>query len=125
MAIFVDDPIDLAFADDGDLAVTSDLSLTAGLQAVEQGIRLRVEAIKGEWFLNLAFGVPYFEDILGQKFDQNKVHAAFRNAIMSAPGVLSVLELSASFSYSTRVLLVTWRVNTQFGDTTGQQQLEI
>lgn len=104
------------------------LHFSTGLQAVAQGVGIRVRMIRGEWFLNLAFGVPYFkgktvtkdEALLGEKFDKVKAAAAFRDVIAAAPGVTQVLLADVQFNTSTRKVTLKWRVRCAFGDTETQ-----
>lgn len=107
--------VDLELDSDGDLVVDTDLHFTTGLAAVAQGIRLRIQTFKGEWFLDLDHGVPYFQDLLGQKFNEAKARAAFRDAILSAPEIDSLDSLTVTFNGQTRVMAVSWRVTTSFG----------
>lgn len=54
---------DLALAANGDLFIddTGDFEI---IDAVRQGIQIRLRWIKGEWVFNTAMGTPYFETIL-------------------------------------------------------------
>lgn len=104
------------------------LHFSTGLQAVAQGVGIRVRMIRGEWFLNLLFGVPYLqgktvtkdEALLGEKFDRAKAAAAFRAVIAAAPGVIDVLLADVKFNPSNRKASLSWRVRCAFGDTETQ-----
>lgn len=117
------DPIDWQLDDDGDLVIP--IRYTSNLAGVKQAIRIRVLAVRGEWFANLDSGVRYFPNdtvaardaLLGQRFNRERALAEFRNAIASAPGVSEILELVVDFERSTRVLTVRWRTRTVWGDT--------
>lgn len=120
------DPIDLLLnTSTGDVVVGTDLSLSRGVAGVVQAVRVRIALIAGEWFLDLDAGIPYFERIgvvaakaiFGQKYSQAKAIAAFRAAILSTPGVVSVRSLTITFSGLTRALTVLWSAQTAFGDT--------
>lgn len=111
------DPIDLLLAADADLDVSAGLQFSSGTAGVAQGIRIRVLTFKGEWFLDLDFGVPYYEDVLAQRFNEHKARAAFRDVILGAPGVAELISLTVAFDRSTRVLSVAWKVRTAFDDT--------
>src|SRR5678809_121182 len=119
------DPIDLELGADGDLLVDSDAHFTQGLPAISQGIRIRTLLFRGEWFLDLDAGVPYYQDLLGRRFDAVKARAAFRPALRLAPGVKRVESLEATINIATRQLDVSWRVSTEFGDTPGEITLSI
>ena len=111
------DLIDVKLDANGDIDLSSgSIQFTNGIDAVVQGIKVRLQTVRGELFLNLDEGVPYYEDIFGQRFDEPRIRAAFRGVILSAPGVVELLSLNASFDRSTRQLAVTWAVRTEFGD---------
>ena len=119
------EPIDLLLDDDGDLVLTSDLLFSTGINAVAQGIRIRIQTFKGEWFLDLNHGVPYYQDLLGQKFNEIKARSAFREAIITAPGVVELISLEVSFNGQTRELSVSWEARTTFGIVEEELVLEV
>lgn len=117
------EPIDLALDASGtDLVMPP--RFTRGLEAVAQGIRIRLRRIRGEWFLDRDAGVPYLatdivpesEALLGQKFNALKARAAVRNELVKAPGVVELLALAVSFESTSRTLRIEFRVRTEFGD---------
>ena len=113
--------IDWALDSDGDLIVP--MRYTRGLEATAQGIRIRIQMFKGEWFLDTDLGVPYMESatvaeadaLLGQKFNELKALSAFRRVIAIPPGVQSILALAVAFDRATRVMRVEWRVRSAYG----------
>ena len=124
------DPIDFLLDDDGDIVIP--LQFSRGLPAVAQALRIRVLLFRGEWFLNLDTGVPYLENdvveesaaLLGQVFDAVKARAMFRDAILSAPNVTELRALDVIFDGATRVMTVSWKVRTVFGDLTDSLDVE-
>ncbi len=120
------DPVDLLLDDDGDLLVSGGLIyFSSGVRGVTQGIRIRMQTFKGEWFLDLNHGVPYWQDILGKKFNEIKVREAFRRAITDAPGVNRVVDLQVEYDGATRAVNVWWKAQTIFGLTEDEIQLEV
>lgn len=123
MTLLITDRIDWQLNADNDLVMP--LRYSTGVAGVAQGIRIRIRMVKGEWFLNRDEGVPYFDNdivpesdaLMGQHFNELKARAAFRRAILSAPGVLKLLRLDLRYNQSTRRLEVAWHVRTTFGDT--------
>ena len=121
----LEDPIDALLDADGDLVIDSDLRLASGLDAVSQGIRVRILTFHGEWFLNLEIGVRWFEDILGKAFDQSTAMSAIREQILNTPNVRAIKSLSARFLSTTRTLTVEWSVSTVFGTANGSLSQEL
>lgn len=119
------DPIDLLLDVNGDIVIDTDLQWSTGLNGITQGIRIQLRLVKGEWFLDLDDGVPYYERegvtadeaLLAGRFNEAKALAAFRAAILRAPGVNTITSLAVAFDGPTRKLTVTWSVRTKFGDT--------
>lgn len=110
--------IDLALdAVTGDLVVDRDVYFTTGPAAVVQGIRLRLLAFLGEWFLDLDHGVPWFQDILGRKYDAARMRALVRAAIVAAPGVDELVALAISFEPAPRRVSISFDVRTTYGVT--------
>lgn len=126
MAINSTDAISLPLDADGDFDVDAFQAggLSVGTRAVAEGIRCRLLLIRGEWFLDEAAGVPYFERpgvpardaLLAGRYDEAKVLTAMREAILDTPGVESVTKLTAAFNGNTRVVAVAWSVRCTFGD---------
>ena len=127
MPILSTDPVDLPIDPiTGDLSpVLGKLIGTTGLAAVVQGVRRRILMIAGEWYLDLDYGVRWFErdrvpassSILGQKFDQAKADYELRRAIMATPGVLSIVRMDIAYGTTTRALSTLWQARCAFGDT--------
>lgn len=116
---------DLELDVDGDLVVDTDVHFTSGLQAVTQEIMIRLKTFRGEWFLDLDEGVPYYQDLLGQKYNEVKARTAFRNEIQKAPYVTKVISLEVSFDRATRELRVSFKAQTIFGVTEEELVMEI
>lgn len=111
---------------DGDFAITGGrTSFATGVTAAVQGARARMGLIRGEWFLDQSRGVPYFERdnvptseaLLGQPFDIVKIKDAMREAILDTPAITKILELTVDYDNRTRIVSVTWRALTVFGET--------
>lgn len=111
------DPIDFALDSDGDLAFP--MSLTRGIAAVAQGINEAVQLFRGEWFLDLERGIPYYQDILGQKFDRERVLFGFRAEIVKVPDVKKIESLTATYSGTTRIVTIAFEVLSIYGPVTG------
>jgi hypothetical protein len=73
---------------------------------VAQRLTIRLLTFLGEWFANTAYGVPYWQRILGKKVDKSTVDAIFQEKILEEDGVAEILsfnsELSRTREYSLR-----------------------
>jgi hypothetical protein len=104
---------------DADNPVEWDLHLTDGqitlspdqVTGIVQHIRQRLEFFRGEWFLDLREGLPYYQEILVKNPAMPRVRALFRATILETPGVVQVDRLDLSLERATRLLTVTWRAS--------------
>jgi hypothetical protein len=123
------DPQGWKLDDDGDLDVEAFAAgdFATGLEGVERGIASRIRLCRGEWFLDLDLGVPYFESpdvpaseaIIGQRLNVAYVRDVMARTITSAQGVTALLSLTVELDASTRELTVNWRTQTVFGEVAG------
>lgn len=118
MALLETDPLDAKFDADGDLYIgPNGPEFTYGIDGVAHLVRIRIQLFKGEWFLNLDAGVPWFQEILGKKFDRALVRQRLLEQVEKVPGVVAVLSLDIEFDVATRSMSVTFKLRTAFGDT--------
>lgn len=108
--------VDLLLDGEGDIVVGGDLQLVEGAAAAAQSIGRRLLFFRGEWFVDLGFGVPYFEEMFDVKYDPARARAAFREAIEDAPLTDEMLSLSLNLD-AARALRVAWQVRTTAGST--------
>lgn len=95
-----------------DLALNSSYDLTGGLvtgsDEIIQRVRLRLNRILSEWFLNVDSGLPWYEDgagILGAP--KNKFEMAtllIRQCILDTAGVDRIMEFNTEFLLGSRNL---------------------
>ncbi len=102
---------------DGDLTLTSgDFVFVEESYRVAQAIETTLRTLRGEWFLNTGFGVPYFQSILGQKMvTKDTFDSIVRSAVVGVPDVNRILEYESSFDRANRVYSVTLKADTIFG----------
>ena len=82
--------------------------LVDGDDALIQHLLIRLRFFKGEWFLNPAIGVPYYDTIFLKNPDLVAVRGVFRLAILTTPGIASLNSLLTDLEESTRRLTVTF-----------------
>tara|TARA_R110000744_G_C19371770_1_gene563169 strand:+ start:38627 stop:38989 length:363 start_codon:yes stop_codon:yes gene_type:complete len=65
---------------------------------VAQRLQIKLQTFKGEWFNNILYGVPYFQEILGKKVSKSRVDIIFQEAILEEQGVAELLSFSSSLN---------------------------
>lgn len=114
----IDEPRDWLLDKNNDLVIDADLQWTTGIQAVVQECQIALQMFEGEWFLNLDAGMPYWDEILGQKPAAALVVARsqMHEELLSIDGVVDVLVLEVTYE-KTRMMRIKWQVLTEFGET--------
>lgn len=117
--------MDLALTSGHDLEIGTDgdLSILTGLDSIAQHLKIGLLFFRGEYFLDLRIGVPYFEQILRKAPDLNVVRSILREAILKTDGVLGVSGLTLGYDGVTRVLSVTFEAATTEGTLTFEDEL--
>jgi len=89
----------MASAETNDLVfVNGRVQSVSGSDQVAQAVRLTLQTFQGEWFADLAFGVPWFTKVLGQSFNPGQIQLTVTEAILGVSGVASIEEIKASKS---------------------------
>lgn len=74
--------------------LNGNVSWTSGVESIIQHLKIRLKTFKGEWFLDTALGVSYFDDVFKKNPDLTILNAVFTKIILDTPGVLSLQTLS-------------------------------
>lgn len=103
---------------DDDLDLTGEqLSIVTGDDAIVQHLSVRLRLFKGEWFLDLRVGIPYYDSILIKNPDLVAIRSIFRRAILTTPGIASLDALDTEFDAANRRLTVTFTAIKDDGET--------
>lgn len=101
---------DVYFDEAGRLVVISGVDSD---KEIQQRVKVRLRAFKGEWFLNTDYGVPYFFDILGTKsLDLNIVESFLRTAILGVQGVKEMIQSVVDYDPNERKVSYTFQATT-------------
>ena len=107
--------LDLLLDDSGVVLRGGDWAFAVDREGIQQRISQVLKTIAGEWFLDLDYGLPYFEQILIKNPNLPSVQDLFRRALLSVKGVSSVERLTLSLDTTSRTLTVSWVVLTDLG----------
>ena len=93
---------------DGDLDFSSGgLQIVTGTEEIAQKLFVRLQFFLGEWFLDRRQGIPYFTKILIKSPDLVVIQGIFREAILTTPGVESLVGvIETELDFITRKLTV-------------------
>lgn len=108
---------DLLLGADHDLVIENfDLQLTNNEQIVVQRVKQALLLFKGEWFLDIDLGVPYYSDILGQKNSIDAVRSIFISEIRNVEGVKDLTEFNINFDEANRKLVIDFIIIDDFNN---------
>ena len=66
-------------------------------EVVAQRLSIRLKTFLGEWFLDVGYGVPYYQQILAKKTTKVAVDRIFQQQILSERGVRELVSFSSTF----------------------------
>lgn len=81
--------------------------LVAGAARVAQQVEVTLLTFLGEWFLDITFGVPYFETILVKSPNRTEIESVIRARVKAVPGVRAVPTVEIEMEASTRRARIT------------------
>ncbi len=92
---------------DGDLnIVNNNWFLITGKDEIMQIVRANLEAVAGEWFLDLSLGLPWFDQILEKQNSGTNLDVIFIDALKTSEGVISVINFRSSLDRVARSLFI-------------------
>jgi len=74
------------------------IAMATGPYALAQDAASAIKLFKGEYWYNLALGIPYFQEILGYHPPVNLLKTQFQNAALTVPGVASAVVYFSSIT---------------------------
>ena len=100
----------------GDLVLENgDIQMADGQQALKVAILCAARTFLGEFFLDQSLGVPYYQELLGQKEPTSGFEIALQNVILAVPGVVALLAWSAVRDAKTRRLALSFTAQSTDG----------
>lgn len=81
-----------------------------------QYIRSKLLLYKGEWFLNINAGIPYFQEIFTRPVNLANIESIFKSTILNTPNINKLVEFSMDYKKSpNRKLTITFSAETTYG----------
>ena len=93
-----------------------DLVLIGDNDELTQKIKIRLQFIKGEWFLNTNTGVDYYGLVWKKNPDLAEIDRHIKAEVLSIDGITAFIEYSSSLDAVNRVFSVSFRVTSIYGD---------
>jgi len=83
---------------------------------VVQHVRTRLQFYLEEWFLDLAAGTPWYQQIFLKPVNLNNIESILKTRIIQTPELSSIIEFSMEVeSPQTRILKISFSAETEFG----------
>lgn len=101
------------FDENGDYTINKFVS---GSPATIQAVTTRLRLFKGEWFLNINSGVPWYQRVFIKPARLNEIDRIIRNTILQTEGVERLSKFDLVFDSSTRKLSVDFAGSTIYDD---------
>ena len=115
---------DLRLTNEGDLDLSNGrLSLlTSQEETCKQRLYIKFNSYKGDWYLDINSGVPYFQEILRRGVNSKVVaDTTFKNIINSDPSIVRLNSFTSTLS-SSGVYSMAFSATTVFGEIVNVQQ---
>lgn len=93
--------------------------------ALKQRLKMKLMTFKGEWFLNINYGTPYYQQIFGKGRSKSSIDIIFRGLIEEDQDVSSIIRFNSTLSSSTRTYSLTFAVRSITGDTIEVENIEV
>ena len=98
---------------DGDIKVND---FVEDKDVVLLAVKSRLEFFKGEWFLDIEDGTPYFQDILVKPARLRLIEGIIKRRIIETPGIIELNSFDLQFEKATRRLNIDFEAIDQFGN---------
>jgi len=117
--------IKLTSSHDIDLS-TGDLNLFSNIENLAvQMVKINLLLFKGEWFRDVSIGIPYIQEIFGNKDTKSAADANIKSTILNTDNIRSITNYTSTINPSTRTFLVIFSAITDSGEILNDITVEI
>ena len=107
---------DLLLDNDHDLVISEfDLAITDDDSRLKQKIKQELLSFKGDWFLDVEQGIPYYQEILGQRNSIEAIRSMFIEALRDIDEIADIKDLELNLDAATRILSIKLEVIDSLG----------
>ncbi len=101
----------------GDIDLTNNLvRLTVSdAEEVRQKVEIRLRTFKGEWFMNINAGVPYFQSLLKKGVSKSLIDTQIKTVTLATVGVIAIASFDSVIDLRQRTYTTTMTVTTSEG----------
>jgi len=115
---------DIAFNDEHDMYLSGrDIAFTGDSDTVVQRLKIRLQFLLEEWFLDNTAGLPYTQFILEQGASIEDIYTIFRDETKNTEGVFNIIFLVLTPTPDDKGLRVDFSVND--GVSTGTVEVSV
>jgi hypothetical protein len=108
--------LDIKINDQGEFVIENgDLVLIDEKEQVASYLKAKLGTIKGEWFLDVTKGLPYFENIFVKSPNLPVVEAIFKTAILEEDFVTELVKFNMTFNPIVSKLTIDFIANSIYG----------
>jgi hypothetical protein len=101
----------------GDLSIESfDIALVDGIDQIAQNLSIRLRFMRGEWYLDIAAGLPYYQYFFIKNPNQLQVETFIKNEIVNTTGINQILNFSSAYDDQRRQFSVNFTCQTDNGN---------
>ena len=95
--------------------INNDLVIVSSEDQLEQNLKIRLLFFKGEFFLDITKGLPFYEDILVKNPNLPNIDNIIKAEIKDAEDVQELLEYNSNYDPQARTYDVSFKAQTSFG----------
>jgi hypothetical protein len=87
----------------------------SGADAVRQNVLTALRLFRGEWFLAVSRGMPWFGEVLVANPNIRVIEFELRRTVLRIRGVTGIREMDLDFDRGTRELSISIEIDTEYG----------
>lgn len=100
----------------GDLIIeNNEFQLIDGYEEIKQLLTSRLKTFYGEYFLDVTYGIPYYQTILEKGINPSILYNIFTKVIVETDGITELNKLNIDYDKTNRTCILTFDVKTEDG----------